>query len=71
MNTPTSLTIAEVAARLNVPISVVRQMIRDAKLYCVRYNRKVLRIPLWSVEDHEKTERLFRIPTKPSYINNS
>lgn len=52
----------DVAARLNVPKQIVLDLIKRGTLHAVRYSRKTIRIPVWSVEDHEKKECLTRIP---------
>jgi excisionase family DNA binding protein len=67
----TNLSPDDVAKRLNVPKPVVRRMIAAGQLHCVKFNRKVWRVPLYSVEDFEAKERLFRIPTKSANPHNT
>ena len=64
MNTPISFEPKEAAARLNVPLAVVRELIKKGRLFAVKFNRKTIRIPLWTIEEFEKMEGLFRSPAK-------
>jgi len=52
----------DVARRWGVPRDVVLSMIRAGKLHAVRFSRKTIRLPAWTIEEHEAKERLFRIP---------
>lgn len=66
-----SLSPAQVAERWNVPVGIVRGLIRSGQLHSIQYTRKTHRVPLWSVEDHEAKQRLFRIPTKTANPHHS
>jgi excisionase family DNA binding protein len=49
------MTIAEVAARWKCSRDTVERLIRNGKLKCQDLSDRVIRVPLWAVEEYERT----------------